>query len=194
MAEASLASLKAMREVTVEWKAFELRPNGKFPGSPEVEARYRAAIKERQGQMRAYARENFGLDMGEAPQGVNSRPAMLGAYYARAKGKEDDYHRLCLEAHWQENKRVDDMDTLVAIAKAAGLDGDEFRQVVESQQYWADFEADLTFGREVGIDGVPAFVFGNRYLVSGARPPEVLVQVVDKCIEEGLVEEEPDNQ
>lgn len=189
-----MASLKAMREVTVEWKAYELRPNGKFPGTPEVEARYRAAIKERHAQMTAYARENFGLDMGEAPQGVNSRPAMLGAYYARAQGKEDEYHRLCLEAHWQENKRVDDIDTLIAIAKASGLDGDEFRKAVETQQYWSDFEADILFGREVGIEGVPAFVFGNRYLVSGARPAEVLVQVVDRCIEEGLTESASDTE
>jgi predicted DsbA family dithiol-disulfide isomerase len=188
MAEASLASLKAMRDVTVEWKAFELRPNGKFPGTPEVEARYRAAIKERHAQMTDYARQNFGLEMGESPMGVNSRPAMLGAYYARAKGQEDEYHRLCLIAHWQENKRVDDMDILVSIAVAAGLDGDEFRQAVESHQYQAEFDEDLNFGREVGIEGVPAFIFGNHYLVSGARPPDVLVEVVDKCIEEGLVE------
>ena len=188
MAEAGLVSLKQTRAVIVEWRAFELRPNGKFPGTPEQEARHRAMVKQNHGRMTAYAREYFGLEMGEPPFGVNSRPAMEGAFYARAQGKEAEYHRLCLEAHWQQNKRLDDMDTLVEIARAAGLDGDEFRQIVEGHKYRVEFEMDLMLGREIGIDGVPAFVFGNRYLVSGARPPQVLEQVVDKCIEEGLVE------
>lgn len=188
MAEAGLASLKQTREVIVEWKAFELRPGGKFPGSAEQESRYRAMIKERHGQMTAFAREHFGLEMGESPFGVNSRPAMEGAFYARAKGKEDEYHRLCLEAHWQQSKRLDDLDTLVAIAIEAGLDGADFRQSIETHQYESDLELDLALGREIGISGVPAFVFGNRYLVSGARPVEVLEQVVDRCIEEGLTE------
>jgi len=188
MAEAGLASLKQTRDVVVEWKAFELRPEGKFPGTPEQETQYRAMIKSGHGRMTAFARDHFGLEMGEAPYRVNSRPAMEGAFYARANGKEADYHRLCLEAHWQQNKRLDDIETLVAIAVAAGLDGVEFRKAVESHQYFPELEKDLIFGREVGIDGVPAFIFGNRYLVSGARPADVLEQVVDRCIEEGLVE------
>ena len=188
MAEAGLVSLRKTRDVVVEWKAFELRPGGKFPGTPEQEAQYRKFVREKHGQMTAYAREHFGLEMGEPPFGVDSRPAMEGAFYARAQGKEEEYHRACLEAHWQKNQRLDDMDTLVEIAKPVGLDSDEFRQAIEGRKYRVEFEMDLMLGREIGIDGVPAFVFGNRYLVSGARPVEVLEQVVDKCIEEGLVE------
>jgi len=36
------------------------------------------------------------------------------------------------------------------------------------------------------LSGVPAFIFGMRYLVSGAQTPEVLAEVVDKCVAEGL--------
>jgi predicted DsbA family dithiol-disulfide isomerase len=151
-----------------------------------MEARYRAMIKERQGQMQAYAREQFGLEMGDAPAGVDSRPAMEGAFFARAQGREDAYHRLCLEAHWQKGRRLDDLPTLTAIAAEAGLDAGAFRAAIDGGRYRAEFEADIALGRDIGIDGVPAFVFGNRYLVSGARPPEVLAQVVDRCVEEGL--------
>ncbi|MEK7328567.1 MAG: DsbA family protein, partial [Chloroflexota bacterium] len=80
------------------------------------------------------------------------------------------------------------MDALTDIAQSLGLKGDEFREAVTSRKYRAEVEMDLTLAREIGIDGVPAFVFGNRYLVSGARPAGFLEQVVDKCVEEGLVE------
>ena len=32
----------------------------------------------------------------------------------------------------------------------------------------------------VGIDAIPAHIFGRRYLVLGAQPYEVLKQVVDR--------------
>jgi predicted DsbA family dithiol-disulfide isomerase len=35
----------------------------------------------------------------------------------------------------------------------------------------------------VGIDAIPAHIFGRRYLVMGAQPYEVLKQVVDKLNE-----------
>ena len=188
MAESGLDSLTKTREVVVEWKAFELRPGGKFPGAPEQEARYRAMVRERHGQMTAYARQHFGLEMGEPPLGVNSRPALEGERYAREHGKGAEYHHACFAAHWQEARRLDDMDALTDIARSLELDGDEFREAVTSGKYRDEVEMDLMLAREIGIDGVPAFIFGNRYLVSGARPAEFLEQVVDKCIEEGLVE------
>lgn len=45
---------------------------------------------------------------------------------------------------------------------------------------------DLMLAREYGINSIPAFVFGGRYLVSGAHPARLLEQVVDQCIAEGL--------
>ncbi len=167
----------------MEWHAFELRPGGKFPGTPEQEAGYRAAISQRHEHMRAYAREHFGMDMGEGPWMVNSRPALEGMFFARAHGKEEPYHRACFAAHWQEGRRLDDMDTLVEIAQSVGLEGEAFRQAVTTGQHRFDAEMDLMLAREYGIDGIPAFIFGDRYLVSGAQPLPVLEQVVDRCVD-----------
>ena len=188
MAESGLDSLRKTRDVVVEWKAFELRPGGKFPGAPEQEAHYRARIREKHGQMQATARERFNLEMNEGPFGVDSRPALEGARYAREHGKESEYSHACFAAHWHQTKRLDDMSVLVEIARAAGLDADGFREAVESREYREDVETDLALAREYGVDGIPAFIFADRYLVSGAQPAQVLEQVVDQCVAEGLVE------
>jgi predicted DsbA family dithiol-disulfide isomerase len=172
----------------VEWHAFELRPGGKFPGTLEQEARYRERIHEHHEHLRSYGREHFGMEIGEGPWMVNSRPALEGMFFARANGKEEAYHRACFTAHWQEGRRLDDMNTLVEIAQAVGLDGAAFRQAVTGGEHRFDFEMDLMLAREYGIDGIPAFIFGDRYLVSGAQPVPVLEQAVDRCLEEGLEE------
>jgi predicted DsbA family dithiol-disulfide isomerase len=188
MAESGLDSLKHTRDITVEWHAFELRPGGQFPGTPEQEAAYRARIGDRHKQMQAHARQHFGLEMGEGAWAVNSRPALEGMFFARAQGMEDPYHRACFAAHWQEGRRLDDLDTLTDIARSIGLDAEAFQAAVEGGQHRVDFEMDLMLAREIGINAVPAFVFGNRYLVSGAQPVQVLEQVVDRCAAEGLME------
>jgi predicted DsbA family dithiol-disulfide isomerase len=188
MAESSLDSLKKTREVIVEWRAFELHPGGRFPGTPEQEARYRAMIRQKHVQMETYARDQFGLEMKEGPWAVNSRPAHEGSWYAREHGTLDAYNRACFAAHWQEGKRLDDLETLVGIAKSVWLDEAEFREAVQSGKHRVEVEMDLMLARESGIDGVPAFIFGNRYLVSGAQPAQMLEQVVDRCLEEGLLE------
>ncbi len=188
MAESGLDSLTKTREVAIDWKAFELRPGGKFPGSPEQEAQHRQMVHEKHGQMTAYAREHFGLEMGEPPLGVNSRPALEGERYAREHGQGAEYHHACFVTHWQKEQRLDDMEVLTGVARSLGLNGDEFREAVTGGKYRDAVSADLQLAYEYGIQGVPAFIFGNRYLVSGARPAEFLEQVVDKCVEEGLVE------
>jgi predicted DsbA family dithiol-disulfide isomerase len=112
-------------------------------------------------------------------------------FFARAHGLEEAYHRACFAAHWQESKRLDDLVTLVGLARSVGLDGEAFRAAVENGQHAVDFEMDLMLAREIGINAVPAFIFGNRYLVSGAQPVPALEQVVDRCVAEGLTYQPP---
>lgn len=186
MAESGLDSLRKTRDVVTEWKAFELRPGGKFPGPPEQEAAYRKQVFERHKTMATMARERFGLEMREGPWGVDSRPALEGARCAREQGKEAEYNRACFTAHWQQDRRLDDLDTLVEIAASVGLDEKEFREAVVTRKYRLGVEMDLMLAREYGIQAIPAFIFGDRYLISGAQPVEVLEQVVDRCVAEGL--------
>ena len=41
--------------------------------------------------------------------------------------------------------------------------------------------------RDLGISGVPTFIIADRYGVSGAQPPDVLVQAIREAAEKGEV-------
>lgn len=45
----------------------------------------------------------------------------------------------------------------------------------------------------MGIQGVPAFVFANKYLVSGAQNPATLTEIIDRVAEEenAMIDQEP---
>jgi predicted DsbA family dithiol-disulfide isomerase len=188
MAESSLDSLRETRKVQIEWRAYELRPAEAPPPSPEDEARHRAYLARGWPRVQQIAKESFGLDLQRAEGGPHpTRLAHVGAKYAAEQGYADAYHRALFRAHWQELRDIASADVLSEIAVGLGLEEAAFRAALENKAYWQAVYADEYWAYQQGLQGVPAFIFGERYLLSGAQPPDVLREVVDKCIAEGRV-------
>jgi predicted DsbA family dithiol-disulfide isomerase len=127
---------------------------------------------------------------GNEPKGGGaSFLAHVGAKYAVENNKGAEYHHAVFAAHWQEEKDIAAVEELAAIATRLGLDEAEFRAALENPRYAAQVREEAEWAHRHGISGVPAIIFGNRYLVSGAQPVEVLRQVAERCVAEGLVVE-----
>ncbi len=188
MAESSLDSLRQTRAVQVQWRAYELRPAGSPELPPEVEAVHRKRIAEGWPRVQQMARERFGLELNrmEDPSPRNTRLAHVGAKYALAQGQGEPYHKAVFKAHWEDLRDISDVETLAAIALAVGLDEAGFRAALTDPEYISAVEGDEYWAYQQGLQGVPAFVFGGRYLVSGAQPVDVLAEVYDRCVAEGL--------
>ncbi len=185
MAESGLDSLAQTHGIAIDWRAYELLPGGKFPGGPEQAAKFRTMIDAKQNDMFATARERFGLEMRAGAFGVDSRPALEGSKFARRHALEAEYVRACFTAHWQDGLRLDDPAVLGEIAANVGLDAVRFLAAVQSGAHQAEVQADLDEARALGISGVPAMIFGERLLVSGAQPVDVLRRAADQCIAQG---------
>jgi predicted DsbA family dithiol-disulfide isomerase len=188
MAESSLDSLRQTRAVQVQFRAYELRPEGTPPIPPELEAQHRQRIAAGWPRVQQMARERFGLELKrmDDPQPHSTRLAHVGAKFAMGHGQGEVYHRAVFRAHWQELRDISAVETLVEIARAIGLDEAEFRAALDSPDYRAEVESDEYWAWQQDLRGVPAFIFAERYLVSGAQPVGLLQQVVDKCVQEGL--------
>ena len=74
---------------------------------------------------------------------------------------------------------------LAAVDAAVGLDGAELRSAIEEGRYEGVIDENRQIATSAGINAIPAHVFGQRYLVMGAQPYEVLKQVVDRLNSEG---------
>ncbi len=187
MAESSLDSLRQTRAVQVEWRAYELRPAGSPELPPEVEAVHRQRIAEGWPRVQQMARERFGLELRKR-EDASPRPTRLahvGAKYALAQGRGEAYHKAVFKAHWEDLRDISSVDTLTEIAGEVGLDPAGFRAALDDPEHSAAVEGDEYWAWQQGLQGVPAFIFGNRYLVSGAQSVEVLEEVYDRCVEEG---------
>ncbi len=100
----------------------------------------------------------------------------------RAAG-EEVLERL-YRAHFTEGRSIFDLASLAGLGAEAGLDPDEARRALEGDAHAAEVRSDEDAARELGITGVPFFVLGGRYAISGAQPAEVFAGALEKAWEE----------
>jgi predicted DsbA family dithiol-disulfide isomerase len=127
-------------------------------------------------------KERYNVDVVFGPAETNSRPALIGDKYAAAQGEEvgQAYHRAVLRAYWEEGRDIANLDELKAIAESVGLDGKAFLAALNDVGYEEEVDADVEQAARYNMTGVPALVFGGRYLVMGAQRNEVFAQVMER--------------
>ena len=78
--------------------------------------------------------------------------------------------------HFGEGKDVFDPTVLLEGVKSVGLDAEAASAVLESGQFTTAVREDEATYQKAGVSSVPAFIINNKYLISGAQEPEVLVK------------------
>ena len=124
--------------------------------------------------------ESVGLEMRSRDVIINSRRALGAAEFAREQGKFDEMHHALFKAHWEGGGKLEQIDDLVRIGTDVGLRADELRNAVEENRYDAAIDENRRAATSMGIDAIPAHIFGRRFLVLGAQPYDVLKQVADR--------------
>ena len=130
------------------------------------------------------ASEQYGLEINVGPFGIDSRPALIADKYAESQGKGESFHKAVMEAYWQQASSIDDPNVLKEIAKHVGLDTENFETILADPTLNAEVSADINLAHEYRLNGVPALVFADKYLVMGAQPYNTLKQVIEKIQEE----------
>ena len=93
----------------------------------------------------------------------DAREAVIDAVYA---------------AYFEQGRDLGDLETLVEVAGAAGLDREAMRVLLQGDAAREQVQAEARWAQEAGISGVPFFIVDNRYAWSGAQPPEAIVQML----------------
>jgi predicted DsbA family dithiol-disulfide isomerase len=124
--------------------------------------------------------EEEGLHMKRGGRLINTRRALAAAEFARDQGHFEGMHKALFEAHWEQTADLSSIEDLKRIGAAHGLDPDQLGVALEEGRYEDLLDANRREATQVGINAIPAHVFGLRYLVMGAHPYEVLKQVAEK--------------
>ncbi len=115
---------------------------------------------------------------------TNSYDALRLSYYAKEKGKMQEFIALIMKAHFTDSLDIGDHATLAQLASGIGLDAGEALDVLENNKYSENIAADRAEGSKIGIQGVPFFIVNNKYTISGAQPSEVFLELLQQTWKE----------
>lgn len=128
--------------------------------------------------------DEVGLVMKQRDVIINSRRALGAAEFAREQGNYDEMHHALFKAHWELTGKLEEVDDLVRIGSEVGLDPVELRRAIEEDRYADVIDDNRREAESVGINAIPAHIFGRRYLILGAYPYEAFMQVIDRLRQE----------
>jgi predicted DsbA family dithiol-disulfide isomerase len=167
-----LDQLAKDRNLTVEWKAFELRPEGFEipPKPPEYIARAKAGVE--------MLGRKYGLQMKFNDKSKHSRMALEGAKFAEAHGLGNEYHDAVFAAQFQEQRNINDLQVLVEIAAQIGLNPDEYREAVVDRVYKEAVSREVDEAQHLNIQSVPCYIIDGRKAF-GVQSYEDLVKLLE---------------
>jgi len=105
-------------------------------------------------------------------------------HWAEQQGKAPAMKQRLMDLYFTEGADLTDRAVLLRAAGDVGLDTDEVRAGLASDRDVAEVAQKAQAAKEAGINGVPTFIVGGRYAVSGAQAPEALAQVIREAAAE----------
>jgi predicted DsbA family dithiol-disulfide isomerase len=128
------------------------------------------------------AEEGLNYDLKNAVV-ANSRNAHRLLHFAKSKGKQAAFKEALLKAYFEEGKNIDKMDVLKSIAAAVGLGEEEIGKIYNSADFTEEVIEDIQRAQQIGVRGVPFFVFNEKFALSGAQPLDTFRQTIQKVKE-----------
>jgi len=160
-------------DVQIIWRAFELRPDPVptlDPGGNYLRRAWASSVYP--------MAERLGITMKLPPLQPRSRRAHEAAYWARDRGRFDDYHAELFRAFFERGEDIGDAGVLVSLAEKRGLPGESLREALQQHTFEPSVLSDEHDAQTIGISGVPAFVADRRVAITGVEPVEGLRELV----------------
>jgi predicted DsbA family dithiol-disulfide isomerase len=169
-------------DVQVTWRPFMLDPGAPATATPataHLAAKFGGLerVAEAHDHLRGLTAEQDLPYEPEQAMYVNTRDAhRVIALAGRVGGPavQDAVAERLMRAQHAEGRDLGDAETLAELAGSAGLAPQAVRSLLSSDEGLAELETDLARARELGITGVPFFLFEGNWGMSGAQPAETL--------------------
>lgn len=186
--ELALEQFAHKDQVEVEWHSFELDPN--MVSKPAVNpVDYLAEIK---GQTREWAvgmhdyvskaASEVGLTFNlENAVVVNSFNAHRLIQLAKANGLDNEIEEKLFIDYFTAGRNIDDPAVLTEAGISVGLDRVSVEMMLNSTEFTDEVRLDEKAAQQIGISGVPFFIFDQKLAVSGAQPPETFLGAMEQA-------------
>ena len=189
--ETALAQFPARDQIQIEWKSYQLDPT-----MPEnVQDSYTGYLSKKRNVSEAQGNEmlasvtisaqQVGLDYHfDKSIMTNSFKAHVLIQFAKSKNKGDQMEERLFKAFFTNGENISDVTTLIRLGVEIGLEESELAEAFTSDIFAYAVKSDIQEAQNIGVTGVPFFVFDRKYAVSGAQPTEAFLETLTKSFNE----------
>ena len=188
--ENALAAFDGKNKVEVSWRSYQLNPGMQYQEGLDIYT-YLAEMKGRSREWAEQMHESVtqmakevGLDYHfEKVKIANSFDAHRVIQLAKKYNLTNEVEERFFKAYFTEGAIMSDHATLLQLAVEAGLKQEEVQAVLDSDEYALEVKADIAEAQQIGVRGVPFFVFNRKYAVSGAQDTQVFLETLKRTLE-----------
>lgn len=193
--EAAIEQFDNNDKLEVVWKSFQLDPS--IPIQMDTPLGVYQYLAERKGisyaeseamhlRVNSMAKEvglAYNLDIAVV---ANSFKAHRIIQFAKKKALGEIAEEHFFRAYFILGRNLGNTETLVEIGKEIGLTDEEIQEALTNEDYARLVNQDIAEARNLGIRGVPFFLFNQKQGISGAQPIEIFRQTLQNSFSEWL--------
>lgn len=181
----ALVALDGEISAQVHFQPFELNPQMPADGEDSTEhlvKKYGSSAEQidanREAIRQRGAALGFTFNMDRRSRVYNTFDAHRLLHWAGLEGRQLALKQILLRAYFTDGENVGAHETLLRLAKEAGLDVKRAEQILAGDEYADDVRKQEQFFMSRGIHSVPATIINGEHLISGGQPPEVFEQAL----------------
>ena len=171
----------------IHWHPFELNPD-----MPPEGQNMRVHLTEKYGATPAQSAQNrdqitklgadldFAFNFSDEMRMHNTFNTHQLLHWANELGRMHDLKQALFKAHFTNQRDLNDLSELADVAAEIGLDRDTALEVLTDQRFANDVRTAQAFWTQQGVSGVPAIVFDQKHLVTGAQGIENYTQILNQ--------------
>ena len=187
--ERALEGFEQRDLVEVRWRSFELDPAAprriELAPAEHLARKYGMAVQDAQARLDEIAElaAAEGLDYRfDLQRRGNTFDAHRLLQLGLAHGIQDAVKERLMRGYFTEGAAIADHEALERLAVDAGLPEDEVGELLLTERYAEEVREDERSASSLGISAVPFFVVDRAIAVSGAQPPEILRELLNRRV------------
>jgi predicted DsbA family dithiol-disulfide isomerase len=192
--EKALAQFEHKNDVKITWKSFQLDPDFQT-NTPHTQ--YSTYLETRKGWSKAQTQQilgnvtqmakDVGLDFHfESAVVANSYEAHRLLHFAKQQNLQNELKEALLEAHFVKGLDIGDKAVLTELGISIGLNETEIQDFLNTKEQSEEVQKDIYEAFQIGVKGVPFFVFDRKFAISGAQDSSVFLQALKQSFTESV--------
>jgi predicted DsbA family dithiol-disulfide isomerase len=192
----AIASIHSRAQCEVHFRAFELNPQMPKGGQEVIEhltQKYQTSAEQVKENQRRIREKAIAAGFEFHPEGrkwvYNTFDAHRLLFWAAEEvglEKQSILKTELFKTYFCLAVDLDDQQNLLEAVIRAGLDPIRAKQVLESSEFAQEVRQEEQRYQQLGIHSVPSMIINDQYLVQGAQPPDVFLDIFEKLLEQAV--------